>query len=65
MPEPDIEIPEQNNESKGPGIEVKPEQTENKVTPEKEEISVPGFERFIALSDFLVYCTGGDNSLRR
>ncbi|KKG74676.1 hypothetical protein DU43_16140 [Methanosarcina mazei] len=51
MPEPDIEIPEQNNESKGPGIEVKPEQTENKVTPEKEKISMPGFE--------LIYCIIG------
>ncbi|KAF5045929.1 hypothetical protein DSECCO2_476060 [anaerobic digester metagenome] len=51
MPEPDIEIAEQNNESKGTGIEVKPEQTENKVTPEKEKISMPGFE--------LIYCIIG------
>lgn len=55
LPKPDTENPEQNNESKGPGIEVKPETTENAVLAEKENAVLPGKEN-INIPGFEMVC---------
>lgn len=51
FPEPENEAPEQNNGSKRPVIETKPEQTGDISTPQEKNVIMPGFE--------MVYCIIG------